>query len=82
MILWRISNFATLDGAGAKLNPARWNSFGNAVVYAADHAASALLEMLAILPEVFNVLINPLHADAKFLKILSLHLVPLDAWLR
>ena len=143
MILWRISNYATLDGVGAKLNPGRWNSFGNAVVYAADHPASALLEMLvhidvsllpdgfqllkieapdnitvatdqlagnwntnesttkaigdewlknrsslllkvpsAILPDVFNVLINPLHQDAGSCHIESVQHVPLDARLK
>lgn len=143
MILWRISNYATLDGVGAKLNAGRWNSFGNAVVYAADHPASALLEMLvhidvsllpdsfqllkisvpdnatlatdklpsnwitnetitkaigdewlksrsslllkvpsAILPDVFNVLINPLHREAVSCRIESVQHVPLDARLK
>jgi RES domain-containing protein len=143
MILWRISNYVSLDGIGAKLNPGRWNSFGNAVVYSADHPASALLEMLvhidvsllpdsfqllkistpdnvrfatdsfpggltsnesatkaigdewlegrsslllkvpsAILPDVFNVLINPLHEDASNCRIESVQHVPLDARLK
>ncbi len=143
MILWRISNYTTLDGIGAKLNPGRWNSFGNAVVYTADHPASALLEMLvhidvsllpdsfqllkisapddaesvthkltrnwiadepatkamgdqwlksgaslllkipsAILPDAFNALINPLHPDARQLRIETVQSVPLDARLR
>jgi RES domain-containing protein len=143
MILWRISNYATLDGIGAKLNPGRWNSLGNAVVYAADHPATALLEMLvhidisllpdsfqllkistpddvtlandklpanwttndtitksigdewlksqsslllkipsAILPDVFNILINPLHQEAARCRIESVQHVPLDARLK
>jgi RES domain-containing protein len=143
MILWRISNYATLDGIGAKLNPGRWNSLGNAVVYCADHPASALLEMLvhidisllpdsfqllkisapddvmlttdtlasgwttnesitkaigdewlksrsslllkipsAILPDVFNVLINPLHPEARNCLIEGVQNVPLDTRLK
>jgi RES domain-containing protein len=143
MILWRISNYASLDGIGAKLNPGRWNSFGHAVVYCADHPASALLEILvhvdvsllpdsfqllqisapddvllatgrlpsswtadetttkaigdewlksrsslllkipsAILPDVFNILINPLHQDAGSCLVESVQHVPLDARLK
>jgi RES domain-containing protein len=47
MILWRISNYATLNGEGGKLFPARWHSRGRAIVYTADHPASSLCEMLA-----------------------------------
>lgn len=47
MILWRISNYATLDGQGGRLFSARWHSKGQAIVYAADHPASSLCEMLA-----------------------------------
>jgi RES domain-containing protein len=47
MILWQISNYATLDGEGGKLFPARWHSSGRAIVYTADHPASSLCEMLA-----------------------------------
>jgi RES domain-containing protein len=47
MILWRISNYTTLDGEGGKLFPARWHSRGRAIVYTADHPASSLCEMLA-----------------------------------
>jgi RES domain-containing protein len=143
MILWRISNYATLDGIGATLNPGRWNSFGHAVVYCADHPASALLEILvhidvsllpdsfqllkistpdnvtlateklpsnwatnesitkaigdewlksrsslllkipsAILPDVFNILINPQHPEARNCRIESVQHVPLDARLK
>ncbi len=47
MILWRISNYANLDGEGGKLFSARWHSQGKAIVYTADHPASSLCEMLA-----------------------------------
>ncbi len=143
MFLWRISNYSTLDGAGGILQSARWHDAGKPIVYAADHPASALLEILvnldvsllpdtfqlltievpasvtplvaevpddwmtepaksrgvgdqwlsggnslllqvpsAILPNVFNTLINPRHADAAHLKIINIQSVPLDQRLR
>lgn len=61
MILWRISNYATLDGEGGKLFPARWHTKGRAIIYTADHPASSLCEMLAntdamALPSSFQLL--------------------------
>jgi RES domain-containing protein len=61
MILWRISNHVTLDGLGGLNFSARWHTKGRAIVYAADHPASALLEMLAhsdkaLLPASFQML--------------------------
>lgn len=46
---WRIcrTRYAPLDGTGAMLRGARWNSPGRPVVYAADSFAGALLEILA-----------------------------------
>ena len=143
MFLWRISNYVTLDGAGGMLQSARWHSLGRPIVYAADHPAAALLEILvnfdlsllpdtfqllkievpasvvpvmaqaeddwltnvsvsramgdqwlasrnclllqvpsAILPNVFNVLINPQHLDAALLKVIEVQSVPLDVRLR
>ena len=143
MFLWRISNYATLDGVGGTLQSARWHTVGRPIVYAADHPASALLEILvnfdvsllpdtfqllkievsaavvpvraelkpswisevsvsraigdewlakhedllmqvpsAILPNVFNTLINPQHPDAGQLKIVDIQAVPLEARLR
>ena len=143
MFLWRISNYATLDGAGGMLQSARWHNLGRPIVYTADHPASALLEILAnfdlsllpdtfqllkidvpayitpvvaevphdwvtnlaisrrvgdqwqlggnslllqvpsaILPNVFNTLINPQHTDAVQLKIINIQSVPLDQQLR
>ena len=143
MFLWRISNYVTLDGAGGMLQSARWHTLGRPIVYAADHPASALLEILvnfdvsllpdtfqllkievptsvmplatkapgdwltdvsisravgddwlagrnslllqvpsAILPNVFNILINPQHPDAAQLKIIAIQSMPLDDRLR
>ena len=61
MILWRISNHATLDGVGGLKFSGRWHTKGRPIVYAADHPASALLEMLAhtdsaLLPRSFQML--------------------------
>ncbi|TPJ52075.1 MULTISPECIES: RES family NAD+ phosphorylase [unclassified Mesorhizobium] len=46
MRLWRISNFADLSGRGGMLSSGRWNIKGTAIVYCADHPATALLEIL------------------------------------
>ena len=46
MLIWRISNFAGLDGTGGMLADGRWHSRGRPVLYAADHPGSALLEIL------------------------------------
>ena len=61
MFLWRISSFATLDGLGGFRFSARWHTKGQAVIYAAGHPASSLLEMLvhadrALLPDSFQML--------------------------
>ena len=48
MHLWRLTRqaHASLDGEGARLYGARWNSKGTAVVYAATHLSLAALEYL------------------------------------
>lgn len=46
MILWRISNYADISGAGGLLHPGRWHNRGRPVVYLAESAAGALLEVL------------------------------------
>lgn len=46
MILWRVSEFATLDGAGGLIVGGRWHSKGRPIVYLADSSALAMLEML------------------------------------
>jgi len=44
--LWRISNYADLNGTGGIANSARWHSRGHAIVYSAENAPGALLERL------------------------------------
>ncbi|MDF0607030.1 RES family NAD+ phosphorylase [Neisseriaceae bacterium TC5R-5] len=46
MIAWRISHYADLKGLGGQIVGGRWHSAGHPIVYLADHAASAMLEML------------------------------------
>lgn len=132
MILWRISNHETLDGAGGLRASGRWHSRGHRVVYCAPNPATALLEVLvhlevdiedlpvqmryleieapdnlrpdringgsrdhgdqwlragtavmlevpsAVVPETWNVLLNPAHADAGLVKIRRSYLFALD----
>jgi RES domain-containing protein len=47
VILWRISNYSTLDGIGGLRAPGRWHSRGKRIIYAAESPASALLEVMA-----------------------------------
>lgn len=47
MNIWRISNHRDLVGAGGLRAGGRWHSPGRAIVYCAEHPASALLEILA-----------------------------------
>jgi RES domain-containing protein len=46
VILWRISNHATLDGGGGLRAPGRWHSRRRRIVYCAPNPATALLEVL------------------------------------
>ncbi len=46
MIGWRLSLHAGLDGFGGTVAGGRWHSRGRPVVYAAECAATALLEIL------------------------------------
>lgn len=46
MLLWRISNFVSLDGKGGLQWPGRWHTPGRPVVYCAQTPAAALLETL------------------------------------
>jgi RES domain-containing protein len=46
VILWRISNHASLDGEGGRRAPGRWHSRGRAIVYCTQSPAAALLEIL------------------------------------
>jgi RES domain-containing protein len=61
LLLWRISDFLTLDGTGGMIVSGRWHSAGKAVVYAAESSALALLEALvrmerAKLPSFYQLL--------------------------
>ncbi len=46
MILWRVSNYSTLDGSGGLSAPGRWHMRGRRIVYCAPNPATALLEVL------------------------------------
>jgi RES domain-containing protein len=46
VVLWRISNYASLDGAGGLYASGRWHTRGNPVVYCAENPSTALLEIL------------------------------------
>lgn len=46
MILWRVSNYASLDGGGGLQVAGRWHTKGHPVVYCAWSPATALLETL------------------------------------
>jgi RES domain-containing protein len=63
MILWRISNYATMDGAGGLYVSGRWHTKGHPVVYCTSNPSTALLEILVYMgidsedfPERFQVL--------------------------
>jgi len=49
MVLWRISNFPSLEGAGAEFESGRWHTAaaGKRLVYLSEHPAVALIESLA-----------------------------------
>lgn len=144
MLLWRISNHASLAGEGGLLASARWHTQGHPVLYLAETPAGALVEVLvhleldpahlprhykllkaeapddlsvratakaelsanwtedllstrglgdewlrsratallrvpsAIVPETFNVLLNPLHPEAARLRLISHRDYPWD----
>jgi RES domain-containing protein len=46
MLLWRISNHASLAGEGGLLASARWHSQGHPILYLAETPAGALVEVL------------------------------------
>jgi RES domain-containing protein len=46
MILWRISNYADLEGRGGLVSSGRWHTRGRPVVYLAESSAGALIEAL------------------------------------
>jgi RES domain-containing protein len=145
VILWRVSNYATLDGVGGLYVSGRWHTKGHPVVYCTLNPATALLEILVhmeidaedrperfqmlriegpdtlsveeikpgalpsnwvediaftqnvgdgwlseagslllrvpsvIVPETWNVLVNPQHAEASLLKVTMRYEHPFDA---
>ena len=46
MLVWRVSNHASLDGEGGLYAAGRWHSKRARIVYCAPNPATALLEML------------------------------------
>jgi RES domain-containing protein len=46
MILWRISNYGTLDGRGGLYASARWHTQGHPIVYLAETTTGVLTEAL------------------------------------
>jgi RES domain-containing protein len=46
VIVWRISNYADLDGTGGLQSGGRWHNRGVPVVYLAESTALAMLEVL------------------------------------
>jgi RES domain-containing protein len=63
VILWRVSSYPTLDGAGGLYVSGRWHTKGHPVVYCTLNPATALLETLVHMeidsedrPERFQVL--------------------------
>lgn len=49
MIVWRISNHATLGGGGGLRASGRWHSKGERIVYCTPNPATALLEIVVYL---------------------------------
>ena len=46
MFLWRISNYAALEGTGGLLASGRWHSKGRPIIYCTPDPSTALLEVL------------------------------------
>ncbi len=44
--LWRVSNYATLDGIGGTYVGGRWHTKGHPIVYCSEDPSTALLETL------------------------------------
>jgi RES domain-containing protein len=145
MILWRVSNYQSLDGVGGLYVSGRWHTKGHPVVYCTLNPATALLETLVhieidsedrperfqvlriegpeslslekveasslspnwaedtnatqaigdrwlsekrslllqvpsvLVPETWNVLVNPLHVESNLLKIIAMYEHPFDS---
>jgi RES domain-containing protein len=57
--LWRISDFSQLNGEGGLRYSGRWHTAGHPIVYLAESAAGALLEVLVHLEVEDNDLPHP-----------------------
>jgi RES domain-containing protein len=70
VVLWRVSNYASLDGLGGMYVSGRWHTKGHPVLYCSEDPSTALLETLVHLeidgedrPETFQVLkIESVHS--------------------
>ena len=51
MVLWRISNYQSLNGEGGRRYSARWHTAGSPIVYLAASPPGALLEILVHLTQ-------------------------------
>ncbi|NOT55015.1 MAG: RES family NAD+ phosphorylase [Deltaproteobacteria bacterium] len=65
MLLWRISNYTTLDGVGGLKASHRWHTRGHPIVYCVPNPATALLEVLVHL----EVALEDIPLQYRFLKI-------------
>ena len=74
MLLWRISNHSSLAGDGALRTPGRWHTRGHRVVYCAESAASALLEILVH----FEIDLHRLPVHFRLLKVHAPHGVRME----
>ena len=61
--LWRVSNYATLDGVGGTYVSGRWHTKGHPVIYCSEDPSTALLEALVHIeidsedrPQIYQVL--------------------------
>lgn len=84
MDLWRISNYASLNGDGGRRYSARWHTAGHPVVYLAASPPGALIEILvhleldeSELPPTYKLLRIPVPAK---LRISPLRVPKGDAW--
>jgi RES domain-containing protein len=65
VFLWRISNHLSLAGEGGLRTSGRWHSRGRRIIYCAQNAAAALLEVLVH----FEIEIADLPVQYRLLKI-------------
>jgi RES domain-containing protein len=74
VVLWRISNHASLAGDGGLRASGRWHTRGRRIVYCAENPAAALLEILVH----FEIGIRDLPTRYRLLKINVPDDLPLD----